>query len=179
MNRRIIYVLFIVTFGTGLFLGSLPIKKEKTITNLSFSQKLASDSKRVSITKILVNNLIVASLMAVGSITYGLIGLVMVFHNGYIISLFFVSFMETYGFRSAFLLLAPHGTIELVWLFILFKTSIILGDRLFSFLNNKIEINQILSREIKLNYLISLILVFVSGLIETFASKNIALYFNN
>lgn len=166
--------IFLFTICAGLLFGSIPVKNSNTGKKSSRNIEI-NRTRQVSLRKILVNNFTVACLVLLGSITYGFIGLVMVFHSAYVTSIFLFSFALDYGLKYSLALLLPHGIIELVWLYLLFKASVKIGGGLFSYLNNGVTpLNQIIYAELRRSILVAITLILVSGLIETYLSKEVA-----
>lgn len=175
MKKRV-GIFFIIALCTGLYLGSIPVMERGESVRV---EALVDSESSVSLSKVLINNLTVGCLIVIGSITYGLIGLVIVFHSGYTISLFYFSFASHYGYKLALALLIPHGIIEIFWLFILFRFSINLGNKLFAYLNNQIELSLIFKSQSKNQLIFGFALIIASGLVEKYISNNIAILLLN
>jgi len=150
------------------------------MSNLPDSVPMRAVSANEFFLQVFGNNFLAGLAILLGSVSYCVISFCVVGYSAFTIGVSFMTFASTHTLFDAFILIAPHGVIEIIWVCLLTLSASEISRGLYEFLAEKdagttVNINGNVYRRI----MISFILIVLGAFIEAFVSLPIYLCFIN
>lgn len=168
-RKNLIIILTLILMSICFIVGFNIVKSNEVNSQLDIAK---NDS--LTFLKLLLKNLGFGLLILIGSFTFYILPVIYIGFNSFHLGLSFHVLLNYVGLKMTFLYLAPHGFIELYWIFY----AVVLSDNIFIFfklifINNQIVDYELIEKSKKkiLRMLFSLvILIFTSCFIEFYFS---------